>query len=41
MKWIYNIGIQLYTLIIHLAALFGNKKAKMWIAGRKDIFKQL
>ena len=41
MKWFYNIGIQLYTLIIHLAALFGNKKAKMWIAGRKDIFKQL
>jgi 3-deoxy-D-manno-octulosonic-acid transferase len=37
---IYNIGIYLYTLGVRIAALF-NKKAKLWVNGRKDIFNEL
>lgn len=40
MNWIYNTGIFFYSLSIHIAALFNNK-AKLWINGRKDIFKHL
>jgi len=40
MKIIYNIGIWLYILAIHLSSLF-NFKAKKWIEGRKNIFKKL
>ncbi len=37
MKIIYQIGIALYTLLIRIAANF-NPKAKLWLAGRKNIF---
>lgn len=37
---IYNIGIQLYTWAIHIAAFF-NPKAKSWVNGRKNIFNRL
>lgn len=37
MLWIYNIAIQLYNLAIHLSAPF-NKKAALFVQGRKDIF---
>lgn len=33
---LYNIGIKLYSLFIRFASLFNNK-AKLWIAGRKNI----
>lgn len=38
---IYNILICLYSGIIWLVALCGNQKAKLWIAGRRGIFKKL
>ena len=38
---IYHILISLYSVIICLASLFGNQKAKLWIKGRKDLFKKL
>ncbi len=38
MLFLYNFGIQLYTLAIRLAAL-KNKKAALWIDGRKDLLK--
>ena len=40
MIWIYNTGIFFYTLSIRIASLFNNK-AKLWLNGRKNIFKQL
>ena len=40
MRIIYNIGIRIYILAIHLASLF-NLKAKKWIEGRNNIFKKL
>ena len=40
MSIIYNISIWIYTMVIQVAALF-NLKAKLWVNGRKDIFKQL
>lgn len=40
MTGLYNFAIQCYALSIRIAALF-NVKAKLWINGRKDIFKKL
>ena len=40
MKSIYQISIYLYFLVVKITALF-NPKAKLWIEGRKNIFKQL
>jgi 3-deoxy-D-manno-octulosonic-acid transferase len=40
MTIIYNIGIVLYYILIFLASPF-NKKAKLWIDGRKDVFHYL
>lgn len=40
MTAIYNLSIQLYVLIIKALSPF-NKKASLWTAGRKDIFKKL
>ena len=37
---LYNIGLKLYGLIIHIAAL-KNQKAKLWIKGRKHTFSYL
>ncbi|WP_245957575.1 glycosyltransferase N-terminal domain-containing protein [Niabella yanshanensis] len=36
----YNISVRLYQLAILIASLF-NKKAKLWLEGRKDIFNRL
>lgn len=38
MNFIYNISIYAYTLAIRLAALLGNKKAALWVNGRKSVF---
>lgn len=40
MIFLYNIGIQLYHLGIRIASLF-NKKARLWINGRKGVFKRM
>ena len=40
MKIIYQIGIALYLLAIRIAANF-NPKAKLWLAGRKNIFESI
>ena len=37
---LYNIGLKLYGLIIHIAAL-KNQKAKLWIKGREHTFSYL
>ncbi len=37
---IYNLSIGLYTLLVRVFSPF-NKKAALWSAGRKDIFKKL
>jgi 3-deoxy-D-manno-octulosonic-acid transferase len=38
--WLYNIGIFLYSVIIHIAAPW-NRKARLWIEGRRGIFPKL
>lgn len=40
MRLIYTFSIRLYAFVIQLASLF-NPKAKLWVSGRKDIFKRL
>ena len=35
MRCIYTLGIRLYALGVHLAAFFGNAKAKLWVEGRR------
>ena len=40
MKIIYQIGIALYVLAIRIAANF-NHKAKLWLAGRENIFESI
>ncbi|PID89676.1 MAG: 3-deoxy-D-manno-octulosonic acid transferase [Bacteroidia bacterium] len=40
MKLLYNLGLFLYKLLLLAVAPF-HKKAKQWIVGRKDLFKQL
>jgi 3-deoxy-D-manno-octulosonic-acid transferase len=40
MTGIYNLSIALYVLLIRMVSPF-NKKAALWINGRKDIFKKL
>ncbi|MDL2231521.1 3-deoxy-D-manno-octulosonic acid transferase [Porphyromonadaceae bacterium OttesenSCG-928-L07] len=40
MKLLYNLGIILYTIGIHLAAPF-NEKARLWVKGRKNIRKKI
>lgn len=37
MSFFYNIAIYLYTFAIKIASLF-NKKAKLWVNGRKNLF---
>ena len=37
---LYSVGINFYGLSIRVASLF-NEKAKLWVTGRKDFFKQL
>ena len=38
---LYDIGVWLYQIGIRLAAVFGNEKARLWLSGRRDIFKQI
>lgn len=40
MSFLYNISIYSYLIVIQIASLF-NAKAKLWIVGRKDIFKKI
>lgn len=40
MLFLYNIAIRLYYLLILFASLF-NKKARLWIRGRKGLFEQV
>ncbi|MCI5056034.1 MAG: 3-deoxy-D-manno-octulosonic acid transferase [Flavobacteriales bacterium] len=40
MRFLYNLGIQLYGLGIVLASIF-NQKARLWVKGRKNFFNQL
>ena len=40
MYWLYNISILIYGLLVRLVALF-NTKAKLFVDGRGDIFKQI
>ena len=40
MIYLYNFSIRLYQFGIHLASFF-NKKAKLWVDGRTDIFQKL
>lgn len=40
MRYLYTFGILCYGLAIRLASLF-DKKAKLWVAGRRDIFQQI
>jgi 3-deoxy-D-manno-octulosonic-acid transferase len=40
MRWLYNIGILCYYLLVKIASL-RNEKARKWIDGRKDIFRRL
>ncbi|MGB4204716.1 MAG: glycosyltransferase N-terminal domain-containing protein [Bacteroidales bacterium] len=37
MQLLYNIGIRIFLLAVHIASLF-NTKARKWINGRKNIF---
>jgi 3-deoxy-D-manno-octulosonic-acid transferase len=40
MFWFYNVIIYIYTWLIRLAAL-RNTKARLWIKGRKDLFRKI
>ena len=40
MKWLYNLGILVYYLLVRIVSL-RNEKARKWIDGRKNIFKRL
>lgn len=41
MIFIYDISLSIYKTFIHIAAFFGNEKAKLWVNGRNDIFKHI
>ena len=40
MRWLYNLGILGYYLLVKIVSI-RNEKARKWIEGRKDIFKRL
>ncbi len=40
MKFIYNLFVQIYSLLIKLASLF-DVKARKWIIGRKTVFEEI
>src|SRR5205085_5172647 len=33
---LYSLAIRLYVFVVRLSALLGNKKAALWISGRKN-----
>ncbi|MDZ7876862.1 MAG: glycosyltransferase N-terminal domain-containing protein [Saprospiraceae bacterium] len=41
MIFIYDLVLYFYSFFIHVAAFFGNEKARLWCAGRKDIFQKI
>src|SRR5690606_10526921 len=41
MTFIYSIGIAFFHLLIQVAAVFNNHKARKWVDGRKGIFEQI
>lgn len=41
MRLLYNLGIHIYHFSIRLSALFFNKKAKLWVKGRRHYFESL
>ena len=41
MRALYTFGILCYNAIVHIAAYFGNKKAKLWCEGRKNQWDRL
>ena len=41
MRIIYYAGIALYGLLIRIAALFGNKKAGLWVKGQKGLIRKI
>ena len=38
--WFYNLGLILYAWAVRLAAL-RHKKARLWIDGRRDLFRRM
>jgi len=38
--WLYNLGVTLYAWAIRLAAL-RHSKARLWVEGRKDLFRRM
>ena len=40
MSLLYNTGIRIYSAGIRVAALLGNRKAKLWVDGRRSFFKK-
>ncbi len=38
--WLYNLGLHIYALIVRLVAS-RNRKAQLWHAGRRDLFKRM
>ncbi len=40
MRWLYNLGILVYYLLVKIVSI-RNEKARKWLLGRKDIFKRL
>jgi 3-deoxy-D-manno-octulosonic-acid transferase len=41
MIFIYDLILSIYSFFIHIAALCGNAKARLWCNGRKDIFEKI
>jgi 3-deoxy-D-manno-octulosonic-acid transferase len=41
MIFFYDLILSLYAFFIQIAAFFGNEKARLWSAGRKDIFEKI
>lgn len=41
MRTLYSLGIRCYSGVVAIASLFGNKKAKLWIKGRKSQWDKL
>lgn len=41
MRLLYTFGVRFYSALIHIAAFFGNKKAKLWRDGRKGQWYEL
>lgn len=35
MRALYTFAVRVYTFFVHVAALFGNAKAKLWVQGRR------